>query len=235
MPGWNGVPIPPLVQRRFKVPVLVDNDVNIMALGEFWSYWRDVAGDTLFVKVGTGIGAGIIAGGRIHRGAQGAAGDIGHIRLAHQELMCRCGNRGCVEALAGGAALARQLRELGLTASSSRDVVGHVQAGEVAAIRLVRDAGRMLGEVLAGVVNFFNPAAIIIGGSVAEADDQLVAGVREVVYQRSTALATRDLEIQSSRLGPRAGSIGAAIMVIEELMSAHAVDRVIDAAPRSVG
>jgi len=231
MPGWDGYPVPAAVKERFDVPVLVDNDVNIMALGEYWSYWRDTARDLLFVKVGTGIGCGIVAGGRIHRGAQGAAGDIGHIRLAdHQEATCRCGNRGCVEALAGGRALAGQLIELGLEARNGRDVVDHVRAGQPSAVRLVREAGRMLGEVLAGIVNFFNPDVIVIGGDVAEADDQLLAGVREVVYQRSTALATRHLELRRSQLGDRAGAKGAAVMVLEEILSAESVDRHLDSA-----
>lgn len=231
MPGWDGVAIPSVLRERFDVPVLVDNDVNIMALGEYWTAWRGIADELLFIKVGTGIGAGIVSGGRIHRGAQGAAGDIGHIRLAdHQEMMCRCGNRGCVEALAGGAALARQLREVGLEARSSRDIVDYVRRGDVTAVRLLREAGRMLGEVLAGIVNFHNPAAIVVGGDVAEAGDQLLAGIREVVYQRSTALATRHLDIRHSELGDRAGATGAAVMVLEAVLSADAVDAALDPA-----
>lgn len=225
MPGWDGVPVPTIVRQRFDVPVLVDNDVNIMALGEYWADWRDSARDLLFVKVGTGIGSGIVVDGRIHRGAQGAAGDIGHIRLAdHEKVLCRCGNRGCVEALAGGWALVRHLNDLGLGARNSRDVVELVRRGDGTAARLVRDAGRMIGEVLAGVVNFFNPAAIVIGGDIAAADQQLLAGIREVVYQRSTALATRHLQIFRSRLEDRAGVSGAAVMAIEHVFSPDAVD-----------
>jgi glucokinase-like ROK family protein len=225
MPGWDGVAVSERLQERFAVPVLVDNDVNIMALGEYVSVLRDTAEDMLFVKVGTGIGCGIVAGGRVHRGAQGAAGDIGHIRLAdHAEAMCRCGNRGCVEALAGGAALARQLTDLGFEARDSREVVSLVRAGNAAAVRLVREAGRMLGEVLAGIVNFFNPKVIVIGGDVSEADEQLLAGVREIVYQRSTALATRHLQIRRSQLGDRAGVYGAAAMVLDEILAPEAVD-----------
>ena len=225
MPGWHDVAVPDLVRAYFDVPVLVDNDVNIMALGEYWTDWQDTAADLVFVKVGTGIGAGVVAGGRIHRGAQGAAGDIGHIRLSdHADVVCRCGNRGCVEALAGGWALAHQLREVGLPAANSRDVVELIRTGDATAARLVRDAGRMLGEVLAGVVNFFNPTVMVIGGDVAEADHQLLAGIREVVYQRSTALATRHLQIVRSRLSDRAGINGAAVMAIEHILSAEAID-----------
>jgi predicted NBD/HSP70 family sugar kinase len=228
MPGWDGVSVPQRIQKTFPVPVLVDNDVNIMALGEYWIDWRDSIEDLLFVKVGTGIGAGIVTGGQIYRGAQGAAGDIGHIVLAdHRDVTCRCGNRGCVEAMAGGAALARQLRELGLDATTSRDVVRLVREGNPAATQLTRSAGRLLGEVLAGIVNFFNPARIIIGGDVAYADEQLLAGVREVVYQRATALATRDLEIRQSRLGDQAGVTGASVMALEHILDSRAIDQAV--------
>ena len=226
MPGWHDVAVPNLVRQRFDVPVLVDNDVNIMALGEYWTKWRDRVTDLMLVKVGTGIGCGIVVAGHIHRGAQGAAGDIGHIRLTDQDgVTCRCGNRGCVEAVAGGWALARQLSEMGLAASNSRDVVNLVLSGEETALRLVREAGRRIGDVLAGIVNFFNPAVILIGGDVAAADQQLLAGIREVVYQRSTALATRHLQILRSRLEDRAGITGAAVMAIEHVFAPEAVDQ----------
>jgi len=229
MPGWDGFSIPGWFSRHYDAPVLVDNDVNIMALGEHWTHWRDIE-HLLYVKIGTGIGCGIVAGRRIHRGAQGAAGDIGHVRLAgHDDVVCRCGNIGCLEAVAGGRALAANLTALGLTADSSRDVVGLVRAGEPQAIQAVRDAGRYLGEVLAGCVNFFNPGAIVIGGDISEAHQQLLAGVREVIFQRSLPLATGDLRIVPSRLGDRAGAIGAAIMVIEHVLAPEAVDRAIQA------
>jgi predicted NBD/HSP70 family sugar kinase len=185
----------------------------------------------MFIKVGTGIGCGIVAGGMIHRGAQGAAGDIGHIRLAaHGETLCRCGNVGCLEAIAGGQALADRLAEAGRDAANSRDVVRLVRDGDATAIRMVRDAGRTLGEVLAGTVNFFNPAVIVIGGDIAEAHAQLLAGVREGIFSRSLPLATRDLRIVPSRLGDRAGITGAAITAIEHVLSPAAVDRTLHTA-----
>jgi len=227
MPGWDSFSIPDWFAQHFDGPVLVDNDVNTMALGEHWTHWREHE-HLLYVKIGTGIGCGIVAGRRIHRGAQGAAGDIGHVRLAgHDDVICRCGNIGCLEAVAGGRALAAKLSDLGLEAASSRDVVSLVRAGEPQAIQAVRDAGRCLGEVLAGAVNFFNPGAIVIGGDISEAHQQLLAGVREVIFQRSLPLATGDLRIVPSRLGDRAGVVGAGIMVIEHILSPEAVDRVI--------
>lgn len=234
MPGWDGVAVPERVRSRFDVPVLVDNDVNIMALGEYWSSWRDTIDDLLLVKVGTGIGAGMVAAGRIHRGAQGAAGDIGHIRLAaNPDTTCRCGNRGCVEALAGGWALAQRLTSVGIPAQTSRDVVELVRSGDATAAQMVRDAGRMVGEVLAAAVNFFNPDVITVAGDIAAADQQLLAGVREVVYQRSTALATRHLKILPSGLGDRAGIIGAGVMAIEHILAAEAIDDLLESATTS--
>src|SRR3954466_2320623 len=229
MPGWDGFSIPGWFSRHYDAPVLVDNDVNIMALGEHYTHWRD-CDHLLFVKIGTGIGCGIVTDRRIHRGAQGAAGDIGHVRLAgHDDVVCRCGNIGCLEAVAGGRALAAKLSAAGLHAESSREVVALVRGGEPQAIQAVRDAGRYLGEVLAGCVNFFNPGAIVIGGDISEAHQQLLAGVREVIFQRSLPLATGDLRIVPSRLGDRAGAIGAAIMVIEHVLAPEAVDRAIQA------
>ena len=229
MPGWNGFPIPRWFAGRYDAPVLVDNDVNIMALGEHWTHWRELE-HLLYVKVGTGIGCGIVADRHIHRGAQGAAGDIGHIRIAgHDDVICRCGNAGCLEAVAGGRALAERLAEAGLDARTSRDVVRLVRAGEPLAIQIVRDAGRALGEVLAGAVNFFNPGAIVIGGDISDAHQQLLAGVREVAIRRSLPMATRDLRMVPSQLGDRAGVVGAAIMVIEHILDPEAIDKAIEA------
>ena len=182
----------------------------------------------------TGIGCGIVVDGRIHRGADGAAGDIGHIRVTDETaepLTCSCGNVGCLEAHAGGAAMAARLRSEGLEAVDSRAVVELARAGEPAAVRLVRDSGRLIGEVLAASVNLYNPSVIVIGGDVAEAHEQLLAGVREVVYQRSLPLATRHLRIVRSGLADRAGVIGAAVMVIEHVLSAEAIDAAIAALP----
>ena len=230
MPGWDDFAIPEWFADRYGAPVLVDNDVNIMARGEHWVHWRATE-HLLLVKVGTGIGCGIVADGHIHRGARGAAGDIGHIRATDDpDVVCRCGNIGCLEAIAGGQALAQRLAESGQEAANSRDVVRLVREGHAGAIRMVRDAGRTLGEALAGAVNFFNPAVIVVGGDIAEAHAQLLAGVREGILSRSLPLATRDLTIVPCRLGDRAGVTGAAIMAIEHVLAPGAVDRLLQAA-----
>jgi predicted NBD/HSP70 family sugar kinase len=227
MPGWDGVPIASPLQAHFSAPVLIDNDVNLMALGEHSANWPQER-DVLFIKVGTGIGCGIISEGRLHRGAQGAAGDIGHIRVATEETLCHCGNAGCLEAVASGGAIALKLSENGFETHHSRDVVALVRAGNPQAVQEVRKAGRLIGEVLAAGVNFFNPSVIVVGGDMAEVDQPLLAGIREVIYQRSPPLATRYLQIVRSTLGDRAGIIGGANMVLETVLAPSAIDRLLE-------
>ncbi|SEH00735.1 Sugar kinase of the NBD/HSP70 family, may contain an N-terminal HTH domain [Nonomuraea solani] len=224
MPGWDGFAVPGWLGERLGAPVLVDNDVNIMALGEHWAA-GPAADHLIFIKIGTGIGCGIISGGRLHRGAQGAAGDVGHIRVAASEAPCRCGNTGCLEAVAGGASMAAALRGAGVEAGGSRDVVALMRAGDLRATRLVRQAGREVGAVMASIVNFFNPSVIVIGGAVAEAGEQVLAGVRETIYSRSLPLATQHLGIRASELGDRAGIVGAAVMVVEHVLAPATIDQ----------
>ncbi len=227
MPGWDGFPVPEWLGEHLGVPVLVDNDVNIMALGEHWAA-RPEADHLIFVKIGTGIGCGIISDRRLHRGAQGAAGDIGHIRVASGlDTVCRCGNVGCLEAVAGGAAMAARLRADGVEAADSRDVIRLARSGNTRAVQLIRQAGRELGDVLASIVNFFNPSTIVIGGDIAEGGEQVLAGLREVIYSRSLPLATQHLSITASELGDRAGVIGAAVMVIDHVLSPDTVDQAV--------
>jgi predicted NBD/HSP70 family sugar kinase len=166
------------------------------------------------------------------RGAQGAAGDIGHIHLReHEHVPCRCGNGGCLEAVAGGGALARQLGVAGVA-----EVVGRCRAGDAAATTAVRGAGRRLGEVLAAGVNAFNPEVIVIGGDLARADEPLLAGIREVVYQRAVPLGTRSVRIVPSVLDDDAGIVGAAMLAIDHVLEPASVDRMLSAAaPRSPG
>ncbi|MCX5126740.1 ROK family protein [Streptomyces sp. NBC_00347] len=225
MPGWDGFDVTGWLGSRLGVPVLVDNDVNIMALGEHWTTSHGVE-HLLFVKVGTGIGCGIVTERRLHRGAQGAAGDIGHIRVAAAaDQLCRCGNTGCLEAIAGGAALATRLAAGGENATDTRDVVQLVRAGRPLAVQLVRQAGRDIGEVLASLVNFFNPDTIVVGGDLADVGEHLLAGIREVVYSRSLPLATQHLTMRGRTLGDQAGVVGAAVMVIEDVLDPVTLDR----------
>ncbi|GAA3756393.1 putative NBD/HSP70 family sugar kinase [Spinactinospora alkalitolerans] len=231
MPGWHEYPIPEFFTDRYDVEVLVDNDVNVLALGERRFAYPE-APHLLFVKVGTGIGCGIIAGGRLHRGSQGSAGDIGHIRVpGADDALCRCGNTGCLEAVAGGTALAERLTAAGVPARTGRDVVELVNQGDPLALRMVRDGGRVIGDVLAGLVNFFNPEAIVVGGVMAEVHEPLLAGVREVIYQRSLPLATHRLAVVPSRSGDEGGALGAGRLAIDHVLAPDLINRALARRP----
>jgi predicted NBD/HSP70 family sugar kinase len=240
MPGWDAFPLSRALAAPFGVPVLVDNDVNTMAWGEHCVHWRETP-EMLFLKVGWGIGLGIVSDGRIQRGADGAAGDIGHLPISDpQSVLCHCGNTGCLEAVAGGGAMARQLTEKGLPAKGSRDVVRLAEGGNVEAMALIRQSGRYIGEALVSAVNLLNPRSIVVGGDMAHADHLLLAGIREAVYQRSPPLATRHLRIARSELDDRAGLIGGAMMAIEHVLDPGVIDQTIarsnseHAAPASI-
>jgi glucokinase len=232
MPGWDDFDVPGFVNQHLKAAVLVDNDVNIMALGEKKVAWPDVA-NMIFLKASTGIGSGIISNDVLQRGAEGIAGDIGHVQIARgQNIPCRCGNNGCLEALAAGPALAQQLASSGATFDGSpievmSDVVAATKAGDLVSIQAVRQAGRDIGEVLTTCVSVLNPSVIVIGGSLALAGEHLIAGVREIVYSRSMPLATEHLTISQSRAGFDAGIIGASVMAIDFALSIKSVDAMV--------
>lgn len=234
MPGWDNYPVRERLADRFGAPVWVDNDVNVLALGEWRSGIAAGHDNVIVVKIGTGIGAGIIADGRLHRGAQGSAGDVGHIHVSDdRSVVCRCGNTGCLEALAGGEAIGRdgeaaardgrspRLRSVldGRGEVTAEDVARAASFGDAVALDLLQTAGRRVGLMLASVVNFFNPSLVVIGGGVAQGGDALLASIREVVYGRGLPLATRDLLIQRSSLGSLAGVIGGSAMVVDQLFS----------------
>jgi glucokinase-like ROK family protein len=244
MPGWDGYPIRERFGLRYQAPVWVDNDVNVLALGEWRSGVAAGHDNVVVVKVGTGIGAGIISDGRLHRGAQGSAGDVGHIQVVDDpSVVCRCGNIGCLEALAGGEALGRAGEDAARDGRSPRlqvaldqrgvvtaeDVARAASFGDPVAVAMLQAAGRRVGSMLASVVNFFNPSLIVIGGGVANSPDQFLAAIRETVYRRSLPLATRELLVQHSSLGGLAGVIGASAMVVDQLFARDAIGRWIEA------
>ncbi|MCX4761997.1 ROK family protein [Streptomyces sp. NBC_01275] len=226
MPGWDGYDIRGRLSRAFtertgapRVPVLVDNDANLMAYGEQRTGYADCSAFVL-VKVSTGIGAGVVVGGSVFRGVDGGAGDIGHIRVG-TEALCRCGSHGCLAAVASGGAVARKLAESGVPASSGSDVRDLLAAGHPGAAALAREAGRRVGDVLATVVTLLNPGVLMIAGDLA--GTPFLTGVRELLYQRALPRSTARLEIVTSRLGERAGLVGAGALVVEHL---YAPDRV---------
>ncbi|MGF6528155.1 glucokinase-like ROK family protein [Variovorax sp. PvP013] len=236
MPAWDGFSIRDLLREDYAAPVFVDNDVNLMALGELWRLKRSLS-NFLVVKVGTGIGCGIVCHGEVYRGAAGSAGDVGHICVDLDGPRCHCGNVGCVEAMAAGPAITRMatraaadgesealaecLRRTGRIEAAD---VGHAgRAGDVAANGIIQKAAGLLGQMLASVVNFFNPSHIFIGGGITQVGPLFLAAVRQSVYQRSLALSTRHLEIQYTPLGAQAGVIGAGVLAMQETLRVRGV------------
>ncbi|MGC5170254.1 ROK family protein [Microbacterium sp. DT81.1] len=225
MPAWHDFPIADALGAHLGIPVFVDNDANLMGLGEARQRYPD-APSLLFVKVGTGIGAGIILHGQPERGIAGGAGDIGHIRVndspdAHR---CTCGAYGCLATEASGGSIARTLREEGRDVASAAEVSRLVAGGDPRAVALTERAGRMLGDVLATSVALLNPSVLVIGGIMAGQSSVLVDAVRDRVFERTVPLATRELFIATSALGTDAAIHGATHMVIDQTFSARAVD-----------
>ncbi|BCW34464.1 sugar kinase [Arthrobacter sp. StoSoilA2] len=233
MPGWNGSDIRTPFEERFDAPVWVDNDVNLLALGER-ARRRDAYADLIYCKIGSGIGAGLLSQGRIHRGANGAAGDIGHVRVPDSDALCRCGKVGCLEAVAGGWALIRDA-ELAIKEGATGPLATSVEkgqplspegialaaiSGDALAVRLLQRSARVVGESIAALVNMFNPGIIVIGGAMASAGEVYLAEVRQRVYELSLPLATRDLRILLSVNDEREPLRGGAELAREQLFEA---------------
>lgn len=238
MPGWHDYPIRDRLEASFGVPAWVDNDVNIMAIGEAHAGAARGHRDVVWVKVGSGIGAGLISGGVLHRGAQGSAGDLGHVQVVDEGVICRCGNVGCLEALAGGAAIGRDAETAARSGRSAflagyLDEHGHIDAavvsigadhGDSFCVELLQRSGRLVGHMLATVVNLFNPSLVVIGGGVAQSGSLYLATVRENIYRRSLPLATAELRVVPTSLGEMAGVIGAGTMAADELFSRSCIE-----------
>jgi glucokinase-like ROK family protein len=241
MPGWHRYPIRSVLQTRYHCPVYIDNDVNVMAMGEKYYGLSKNIDNFIFVKIGTGIGAGIFCNGKLYRGSQGCAGDIGHIGVDGVELLCPCGNKGCLEIVAAGPAIGLMGKEAAEKGQSkllleklnqqgyitAKDVGSLAEHGDLACVEIIQASGRTIGQVLAKLINFFNPSLIIIGGGVSGLGVRFLAAIKEVVYQRSLPLATRELQIQFSMLKKQAGVIGAAAMALEEIFSHNNVTEMV--------
>src|SRR5215212_3697408 len=233
MPEWENFNMRDFFQKTFSSAfVVVDNDVNIMALGEIRA--GDAAGidHFIFVKIGTGIGAGIISNGKIHRGSDGSAGDIGHICVDKDGPLCACGNKGCLEAMAAGPVITSkaleavrngisptlsQMRESNRGILRPEDVNAACREGDQAALDLIRDSGQMIGDVLASLVNFFNPSHIFVGGGITNFGNHLLVAIRRAVLHRSLPLATTHLSIKFSRVGSNVGVMGAISLALDYL------------------
>ncbi|MGW6485340.1 ROK family protein [Streptomyces sp. NPDC055059] len=233
MPGWDGFPIREVLSQELGCPVLVDNDVNLMALGEQQAGVARSVRDFLCVKVGTGIGCGIVVAGDVHRGVTGSAGDIGHIQVDPDGSPCACGNTGCLEAHFGGNALVRDataLAEAGRSAElagrleamgrlTPEDVSAAAGAGDAASLELIRLGGTRTGQVIAGLVSFFNPGMVVIGGGLTGLGHTLLASIRTQVYRQSLPLATGNLPIVLGELGQVAGVVGATRLISDHIFS----------------
>ncbi len=224
MGGWDGVEIAPRLASLGDVPIFLGNDCDVMARSERLGHAATYA-DLIVVKASTGLGLGIVAGGRVVLGHLGAAGEIGHTKVEGAEgRPCRCGDVGCLETVAAGWALLPQLAEAGHPVGHVRELTALALAGDAEAKALLRESGRRLGEMLAVAINLLNPQAVVIGGDMAAAFDVYAAGVRESVYARASALATRELQVLPATFGDRAGLVGCAAMALDEVLSAPAVD-----------
>lgn len=225
MAGWNGVELAPYLSGLADAPLFVGNDCDVLARSELLGR-PGALRDALVVKASTGLGLGIVAEGRVLSGHRGAAGEIGHTWIeAADGLPCRCGRTGCLEAVAGGWALVGRLEESGgHRVGHVRDLVALALRGDAEARGLLRESGRRLGELLAVAINLLNPATVVVGGDMAAAFDVYAGGIRESVYARAGALATRDLQIVPATHGDRAGLVGCAALALDHVLSPAAVD-----------
>lgn len=240
MPGWSGVPVRDRLKQQFHgVPVYLENDANLGALGELhYGAGQDI--DNLaFIKVATGVGCGIIIGGQIYHGHTGAAGEIGHITIDEDGPPCKCGSYGCLEAMVGGMAIARRAltalqagRQTTLAQTSlgngltARDVSRAAAEGDSLSRQLLWDAGRLLGIAVADLINLLNPARVIIGGGVSQAGELILNPLRETAQQRSMRAAIGGTDIVQASLGRRSTALGAVALVLEETFRSPAHDLV---------
>jgi predicted NBD/HSP70 family sugar kinase len=223
LPGWAGLEAAGELERRLRLPVEVDNDANLGALAELAFGAGKGLEDLVYVKVASGIGAGLVLGGRLHRGAAGLAGELGHVRAREDGAVCRCGNRGCLETIAGAQALLELLRGAHGRELTVRDLLDLAAGGDPGTRRVLGDAGRAIGRALADVCNTLNPAAIVVGGELAAAGEPLLAGLRESIDRYAQPGAAAAVQVTAGTLGERAEVLGALARIIgdtERLRSA---------------
>lgn len=216
MPGWEGLVLPTELSDALGLEVEIDNDANLGALGEVsFGAARGLA-DVVYVKIASGIGAGLIVGGRLHRGVIGVAGEIGHVTVEPEGAICACGNRGCLQTVASTRPLLDQLRTAHGPNLSTQDLLALVAAGDWAARRVLADAGRAIGRVLGQVCNCLNPEAVVVGGELSAAGEPLLDGIREGIDRHALPAAAQAVEVRPGILGDRAEVLGALALVIAD-------------------
>lgn len=214
LPSWAGIQAGEELSRRLEVPVELDNDANLGALAEIsFGAGRGLA-DVVYVMMSSGVGAGLVLGGRLYHGASGIAGELGHIQAQPEGAMCRCGSRGCLETVASTGALLALLRPTHGADLTLHGLLDLVAEGDLGALRVVNDAGRAVGRAVADLCNYLNPAAIIVGGDLSPAGDPLLDGVREEIDRYALRGAARAVEVRAGVLGERAEVLGALAVVI---------------------
>jgi predicted NBD/HSP70 family sugar kinase len=231
LPGWAHVDAAAELSARLELPVHIDNDANLGALAEVTLGAGRNARHALYVQISSGIGAGLIVDGRPYHGFNGVAGEIGHIAVDDTGPICRCGNRGCLEMLASGPALARVLRTSRGEDLSVPQMIELAREGDLGARRVIADAGTVVGRVIAGVCNLFNPEMVVVGGDLGAAGELLLGPLRESVMRSALPTATEGIDVVAGTLGERANVLGALALAIAQ--SEHAVAARIAAARSS--
>ncbi|WP_163508646.1 ROK family transcriptional regulator [Fodinicola acaciae] len=215
LPNWVGVRAEDVLRDRLGLPVVVDNDSNLGALGEMT--WGASAGkrDSAYIKASTGIGAGLVIAGELFRGLAGTAGEIGHTTIDENGPVCRCGNRGCLEMLAGVPILLRLLEQAYGRALTLPEAIARAQAGDPGCVRVLADAGRHIGVAAANLANLLNPEVIVVGGELAQAGDLLLDPLRTVVRRYAIPSAASLAEVVTTQLGNRAEALGALALALQ--------------------
>lgn len=217
LPGWAGINPRQELSQRLGVPVYVDNDANLGALGELvWGSGRGVR-DLAYIKVASGVGAGLVINGQIYRGPGGTAGEIGHITLDESGPVCRCGNRGCLETFAAARYVLPLLQGSHGPELTMERVVELAREGDPGCRRVIADVGRHIGSGAASLCNLLNPSRIVLGGSLAEAGELVLAPIRESVGRYAIPSAARQLSVLTGSLGSRAEVLGALALVLSEM------------------
>jgi predicted NBD/HSP70 family sugar kinase/biotin operon repressor len=214
LPGWEGLNAVDELTRRLELQVAVDNDANLGALAEVSFGAGRGMSDVIYLMVSSGVGAGIVIDGRLHRGVTGLAGEIGHVRVKPDGAVCRCGNRGCLETVASADAVLALLRPTHGQDLSVRGLVELLDGGDAAALRLVNDAGREIGRVVAGLCNVLSPSGVIVGGDLGVAAEALLTGIREALDRHVLPPVRAAIELEAGVLGERAEVLGALALVI---------------------
>jgi predicted NBD/HSP70 family sugar kinase len=233
LPGWSGVSAGRELERLLEIPVRVDNDANLGALGEVTYGAGQGLSDVVYVRLTSGIGSGLILGGRLHHGANGFAGELGHVQVQADGVVCRCGNRGCLETVAADGSLLALLRPAHGDDLTVQGMLELVASGDLGARRVFNDAGRALGRVLADLCNHLNPAAIIVGGELSAAVGPLLDGIRESVHRYAQPSVADAVEVKPGVLGERAEVLGALALVIGDTDRLNSAD--IAALPDPIG